>query len=174
MVRISIQIVGALLIATAAPARADEQMIPLAMSGTWMAVAHKASLVAPPDICVVTDVATGFVLWTNGEEVQLRFVDQKWSLPSYVVGQITVSIADWTAAFDITNNSGTMVIALLDENQRSALLQNMNKGRSMSIKIGKAAPVRVSLEGSRKVTNAWRTCAGLEGGDGTTESNPFK
>jgi hypothetical protein len=159
---------------TVLPAMADEQMRPLAMAGTWIAMAHQPSMIAPPDVCLALDAATGVALWSNGEDVQLRVINSKWSLPTNVAGEVVVSIADWTATLGINDNTDTMISASMEEGQRDALLQAMDKGSSMSVKVGKAGPMKVSLSGSTKVTNAWRTCAGLKGSAGTPDTNPFK
>ena len=165
---------AAVFTTVAFPSIADEQMTPLAVSGTWIAMAHKPSMIAPPDVCLAVDSATGVGLWSNGAVVQLRVVNSKWSLPTGVDGQIVVAVGDWNTTLDIIDNSDTVVMASLEDDQRDALLQAMDKASAMSVKVGKAGPLKVSLSGSTKVTTAWRTCAGLRSSGGTPDTNPFK
>lgn len=169
-----ILLAGAFFLSVGAPTHADEQMIPLAVNGTWIAMAHRPSMIAPADVCVAMDTTSGVALWAGPGDVQFRVINKKWSLPAHVVGQIVVSVGGWSSTLDITDNDDTMVMASLDEDQRGGLLKAMDKAGSMSVKVGKAGPVEVSLAGSTKVTNAWLACAGLSGGTGGADSNPFK
>lgn len=50
----------------------------------------------------------------------------------------------------------------------------MDKAAAMAVTVGKAKPISVSLTGSSKAANAFRTCAGIEGGSGKGGENPFK
>ncbi len=161
-----------LAMSLASAAAADEQMTPLSVSGTWVAAAHQRGLTAPPDICGVVDTVTHIGLWTDGGPVQFRVANDDWVLPPRVHGQVTISIADWATTVEISDNYGTVVMAALSAKQRDELLRNMDRGRAMSVKVGNAAPVRVSLAGAKRATDAWRACVGL--GGGSPGSNPFR
>jgi hypothetical protein len=50
----------------------------------------------------------------------------------------------------------------------------MGKSASMAATIGKAKPKTSSLSGSTKVTNAFRTCAGIHSNAASPGSNPFQ
>jgi hypothetical protein len=50
----------------------------------------------------------------------------------------------------------------------------MAKAASLKLTIGKDAPISVSLDGSTKALNAFRTCAGIGGGGTGGGSNPFQ
>ena len=50
----------------------------------------------------------------------------------------------------------------------------MDAASAMIVTVGKAKPVTVSLIGSTKATNAFRTCAGINGNPKAPGSNPFE
>ncbi len=52
------------------------------------------------------------------------------------------------------------------------MFQAMDKAATMTLTVGKVKRV-VSLSGSTKSTNAFRTCAGFKGAPATSGSNPF-
>lgn len=158
----------------AAPAVADELMVPLAASNTWAAAAHKSSMVDPPDVCIAIETQSHFALRADETGVQLRLSDDSWSLPSGVTGQIEVKIGGYDQSFGIDDNTDTMVNAEVSEDQTSSLLDAIAQGSSMQVIAGKSKPIIVSLIGSSTVLNAFRTCAGISGSASSTGSNPFQ
>lgn len=158
----------------AGSAAADEQMVPLAQSGDWAAIAHRPSMTAVPDVCVAINVRSRVAFWSDGGTVEIRISDSKWSLPTHVDGSIEIVIGDWKTIQTISGNEASMVTAVLDEDTYPAMFAAMDKASSMAVTVGKAKPINVSLAGSSRVTNAFRTCAGITGGDLKGGENPFK
>ena len=62
-------------------ARADEQIATLAVSGDWVAMAHHTSITAPPDVCIAAKDSQGIAFRADTDTVQLRIINEKWSLP---------------------------------------------------------------------------------------------
>ncbi len=50
----------------------------------------------------------------------------------------------------------------------------MDNSAIMTVTVGKAKPLAVSLVGSTRVTNAFRTCAGINSNAKTPGGNPFE
>jgi hypothetical protein len=67
-----------------------------------------------------------------------------------------------------------MISAVVDTPSIQPMLDAMAKASAMSVTAGKAAPISVSLLGSSKVLNAFRTCAGIAGSAPGAGSNPFQ
>jgi hypothetical protein len=155
-------------------AAADEQMVPLAQSGEWVAMAHKVSMTATPDVCIAVNPRAGIALRGDGDTVEFRVFDKKWSLPNSVQGNVLISIAGWSVTLAISANSDDSVTAELDPTEILSLLTNMDKSAAMSVTVGKAKPIPVSLAGSSKAANAFRVCAGLDGSSEKGGENPFK
>jgi hypothetical protein len=63
-------------------ALADEQLTPLAASGDWVTVAHRASVVDKPDVCVAASVGrkSTLALRADSNDVEVRVADKSWSL----------------------------------------------------------------------------------------------
>jgi hypothetical protein len=153
---------------------ADEEMIPLAESGEWVAVAHHVSMTAPPDVCIAMNLARGTAFRADENGVQFRVQDQKWSLPSDVQGNISVTIGSWKQSFDIDSNTSVMVSSEVSSDIALEMFSEMDKSSSMSVTVWKEKPNIVSLTGSTKATNAFRTCAGIKSNAESPGSNPFK
>jgi hypothetical protein len=167
-------IVGITVLAGSCPANADEHLVPLAQSGEWVAMAHKVSMTAAPDVCVAYNARSGVALRGDGDTVQLRVIDKKWSLPNSVQGVVLVAIGNWNVTLPIADNTDDSVSAEVSAEDIVTLLTNMDKASTMAVTVGKAKPISVSLAGSSKAANAFRTCAGIEGGGEKGGDNPFK
>ena len=152
--------------------KADEEMIPIAMAGDWVAMAHHTSSISAPDMCVAVSTTKKAIIRADSDNIEFRVVNEGWSLPTSVTGVIEVSVANHEEKFDITSNSGTMVSAEISREKAIDLLDEMTKASSMSVKTGKDKPYLVSLAGSNRVLSAFRTCASLKGSSGGG-TNPF-
>jgi hypothetical protein len=167
-------IVGLMFPAGPRRANADEHLVPLAQSGEWVAIAHKVSMTAPPDVCIAINARSGVAFRGDGDSVQLRVIDKKWSLPNSVHGDVLVAIGDWNLTLPIGDNTEDSVSAEVNAADILTLLTSMDKGSTMLVTVGKTKPISVSLTGSSKVANAFRTCAGIEGSSAKGGDNPFK
>ena len=155
-------------------AMADEQMTPLAVSGNWVALAHQPSMIGPADVCLVAEATGGVALRASGGGIQLRIVNEKWSLPANVKGDIAMSVGNWKTTFEIDDNTNDMINAEVPPEIVDPMFAAMDKAASMSLAVGNAKPLLVSLSGSTRATNAFRTCAGLKGNVTSPGSNPFQ
>jgi len=162
-----------LLIAWGVPASADEVMVPLAQGGEWITSAHRASLTARPDMCLTADFESGIAIRADGHGIQIRIINSRWSLPAGVIGDVAISVGGWKETFKIDDNTDTMINSEIDEDDALAMFAAMDANASMSVTVGKAKPFPVSLVGSTKATNAFRTCAGLKGANQAPGVNPF-
>jgi hypothetical protein len=163
----------AILVASGS-ASADEQVTTLADSGEWAAVAHRGSVVGAPDVCIAGNMAQGFLFRTSSEEFEVRVYNVNWSLPANVSGSIAIRAGAWAKDISITGNTDNMVTAQMVQTDLIDLLSAMDKLSTLSVSVGKAKPIAVSLAGSARVTNAFRTCAGIPGNSAMPGSNPFQ
>jgi hypothetical protein len=158
-------------------ARADEQMLPLAASGDWVAVEHSDSETSAPDVCLAMTVpgsGKGLAFRAATSDIEVRLNDESWSLPAQVTGSLVFDVGTYHAVIDITDNTNTMVAAVITSDQLLALIAAMNKAESMTVSAGKAEPTLVSLSGSKTVTTAFLTCAGIRAPGEGGGTNPFQ
>jgi len=155
-------------------ARADEQMVPLAESGTWMALAHKPSMMDAPDMCGAMESTKHFILRADTSDTEIRISNDAWSLPADVSGNIEVKVGAIDDTFDITYNTDTVVGATVGPDQLVPLLDAIAKETFLTVIAGKAPSIRVPLGGSATALNAFRTCAGISGSAKGGGSNPFQ
>jgi hypothetical protein len=118
-------------------AQADERMVPLAVSGDWIAMAHHTSMTAAADMCLVINSSSGVAIRSANEGIQFRVVNTNWTLPTGVEGQILLSIADWNATLEIDDNTDTMVNAELSDDLVIPMFAAMDKSTTMSVTVGK-------------------------------------
>lgn len=156
------------------PLRADEQLVPLAMSGDWAALAHKADITSPPDVCVLTNPVRQIAFRAASSGFEIRVTNENWSLPINVSGTIQMKVGDIAKSYDISANTDTMIVASISEAEILEIFGAMDKSSSMLVTVGKSKPFSVSLNGSSRATNAFRTCAGLAGNDKKGGENPFQ
>jgi hypothetical protein len=127
---------------------ADEQLVPLAINGEWVAVVHKVSITSPPDVCVAFNAAAGVALHADRDTVQFRVTNKKWSLPASVEGSVLIVIGEWNETLAISDNTEDTVSAEVTRAEILTLLTNMDKAATMTVTAGRAKPIPVSLTGS--------------------------
>jgi hypothetical protein len=132
------------------------------------------SMTAPPDVCIASNVAAGFALRADNSGLQIRVINSKWSLPTGVNGAVRIDVGAFHKSFDIDDNTDNSVNAELSNDDALALFAAMDNAGIMSVTAGTAKAVAVSLVGSTKATNAFRTCAGLDSSGPGGGVNPFK
>ena len=89
-------------------------------------------------------------------------------------GDIKISVGSVNLTFPIDDNTDTMVNAPVPAALLVGLFGAMDNASNMQVSVGEAALISISLVGSTKVTNAFRTCAGLPGAATSPGSNPFE
>lgn len=172
------RIFAAGVIAVSVPMRvtADEQMRLLETSGTWAAMAHSPSMTAPPDVCIVASPTLGgAVAFRSGDNrVELRVSNSNWALPNEVEGSVVISVNQFSKTLTITANTEKSIAATIPNVDLVSLFGAMDKGSAMTVTAGKSKPVSISLAGSMRATNAFRTCARISGAPSQPGSNPFQ
>lgn len=163
-----------LLMAPSSASFANEQMRPLAVSGDWATFAYSSSMLAPPSVCLVLNPTRGIALRAAPEGIEFRVMNDKWSLPTRVKGTIGLVVGDWRHTIEINHNSDVMVSGRLESGAVLALFAAMDKNSSMTAVVGNDKPLSISLAGSTRATNAFRTCASITGGGKGAGSNPFE
>jgi len=153
---------------------AGEQTTPLAASGDWIAFAHSTSLTDPPDLCLAIEPAQGFAIRADDTDIEIRLVNDKWSLPANIAGTLVADIDGHDYPLDISSNSSNMVAAIISKKTLQSMIAVMDKAASMTVTPGKGAPVVISLNGSNKVTTAFLTCAGIRAKGEGAGADPFK
>ena len=169
-----LQTIALVALLAVSPACAEEALVPTAQSGSWVALEHRESMTQPVDVCVALNLTTGVAFRSDGSNVQLRIMNNSWSMPTGVTGSVVLSVANWKRAFDINDNTATMVNAELPSEAVPDMFLKIDRAAVMSVIVGKAQPINVSLLGSTRVTNAFRTCARITGNVASPGSNPFE
>jgi hypothetical protein len=155
-------------------ASADEQLVPLVANGDWGAFSHSESMSTAPDFCVAMNVVNKFILRADEDGIEVRYVDDSWSLPASVSGNLVLKVNGDTYTLPITDNTNDMVMATISQDDLEKIVADMNKAGSMSLIPGTGAPVPISLNGSNQAVTAFLTCANIDQPGSTGGSNPFQ
>lgn len=155
-------------------ALADESLVPIAEKGSWIAFAHRDSMVDRPDVCAATEINSHFAIRADANDVEVRLVNETWSLPADVTGTIVIKVGADDYDLDIGSNTDKMVAAVIPQDKVVPLLDAAAKASLMTVLAGKGKPISVSLSGSSTVLNAFRTCAGISGSAVGGGANPFQ
>lgn len=155
-------------------ARADEQFTPLAVSGNWAAFVHRESMEDPPDFCGAGDTSDGLLFRADNNDIEIRYINNAWSLPADVTGNLKLAVDQNSYVLPITDNTNTMVIATITQDQLEKIVADMNKASSMQLTPGSGQPVTISLAGSNTAITAFLTCAGIAQPGNTGGANPFQ
>jgi hypothetical protein len=91
-----------------------------------------------------------------------------------VAGSVQLVIGDWKSSLEINANSERTVVAGIDADKAGPMFTAMGKAGKMSVTIGKTKLFQVSLNGSPRVINAFRTCVGIGEAAKAPGSNPFE
>lgn len=169
-----VALMAVMVVLSARPSAADDLTTQLAQGGDWFAMAHRPSMVSRTDLCLAFNMKSGVAFRYDGENMQMRMVDKSWTLPADVSGALVVSIGDLSETYIITDNDATSVNVELDEEEYSKFFAKMDKASSMNVVVGKAKPVAVSLSGSTRVMNAFKTCGSIKSDVDGGGVNPFK
>ena len=169
-----IAVTAVIAVLSVKPSAAEESTRQLAEGGGWLAMAHSTSAMASADLCAAFNMKSGIAFRYDFDSMELRVVDKSWTLPSDVAGSLKLSVGDLVETYLIKGNTDTTVSAELTEAQYLKLFDKMNKAASMSISVGKAKPFAVSLTGSTRVMNAFRTCGSIKSDADGGGGNPFK
>lgn len=153
---------------------ANERLVTLAESGQWVALARKESMLAPPDMCMAVNTQSGVLLRADATSLELRVFDRSWSLPTGSRGTVRVALPGFDQTMPVIDNTATMVVMFLTPEDMAKLIDAMDRAPAMTVTAGSAKPIAVSLVGSTRATNAFRTCAGMKGGDAGPGTNPFR
>ncbi len=177
IVRTSLLALAALALSGGSNAVADDGITPIAAEGDWMATEHQDSITDAPDVCMAMELPAEFALRADSNDVEFRLVNTSWALPADVSGNMNLAVNGNKYSLAITSNTNNMVAAAVSDEQLLAIAGDMNKSGSMTVTVGNAPPVQVSLSGSNSVMTAFLTCADIQppaGTNGGPGSNPFQ
>lgn len=155
-------------------ASAEEVLRIAATAGDWAMMTHQPSTISRVDMCMMVNQSAGVLLRADADRTEVRVFNRTWSLPAHVEGTIRAKVGALDRSYDIDDNTDQLISAPMDRSEIKELLDAMDQASSMTVFVGKAPPISVSLSGSTKVANAFRTCAQINGNSATPGSNPFR
>lgn len=160
----------------AVPALANPDTEVSVVSGNWMSV--RSTDETGSRICIGASLPVlGFRASPQGLEI--RVTNDAWSMSADVNGDVLFKVGDVTKTISMSPVSGSTLTGLVQSADLAALLDAMDKAPVMRISVGKAKPIAVSLSGSTRAMNDFRTCSSVRGygdlgGKAVAGGNPFQ
>ena len=155
---------------------ADDEPQITEQNGSWVAVSYVDGTVT--DVCVASSLGGKLGFRSDKETVEIRSANPEWSLGTNTTGTMTITAGKYSQDFAMNALNGTTLTTVVPASDLIPLLDAFDTASSASITFGKKTKDIVSLSGSTKILNTWRTCTGANGfGDvgqpAGTKNTPF-
>ena len=145
----------------AAPALGDDEPQMTAQSGDWAAISYVDGTVT--DVCAATALGGKLLFRSDRSTVEIRSMNSQWSLGTDTTGVMTIKAGTYSHDFGMNAMNGTTLTSVVPPGDLSPLLDAFDKASTASINFGGKTTEVISLVGSTKVLNEWRTCTGANG-----------
>jgi len=159
------------------PARADDSLRTLMVSGDWIAKEERASGSPGGNVCIAFTAGqdNGFGLRAGPGDFEVRYSQDNWVLPDNVKGNLVFDIGPYHSVLAVTSNTRDTAIVSVTREKLDDMISAMETVSVMSVTAGIASPEKVSLHGSNRATTAFLRCiTGIEilGGANTVNLRP--
>ena len=157
-------------------AQADDRPEINVTSGAWMS----GDLIdgVEVDVCLAIGSQGKLAFRADKDTLEVRTSNENWSLAADSTGDMTVTAGSFSHTYSMHTMDSTHLTGVVEASDLTPLLDAMNKAPIATLTFNKKNATTVSLSGSTKALNDWRTCVGshgfgnLGGGAGKTTS-PF-
>ena len=150
------------LIAATSVALADDlQPTVEATSGNWVAASFNDG--TDTKICVAGSADKRLLFRADANDLEVRTADDSWSLSAGLTGEMKVKVGNVEKVAQMQTFNATTLAGIMQPSDVSQLMDAMDKAPSALVTFGSKKTISVSLMGSTRVMNAFRTCAGVHG-----------
>lgn len=129
-----------------------------AAQGNWVAFHHTNDGGVGTDMCVGLSTDTQIAVRVDQNDIEIRFSDSKWSLPSNTQGDVTVAAGNYSHLFHTMSANPTMLTGEMTADEAKALLAALETAPSAKLTFGAKTTKNVSLAGSTKVLSTLQGC----------------
>lgn len=143
----------------AAPAMAQGAGMALELAqGNWLAMHHTVDGGITTDVCIAAAADGGLGLRVDGNDIELRFTDEKWNLPVNTAGDVTISAGAYSGTFKTVSDGPKMLVGVTNQENLGALIRAFNTATMAQVKFGSKSARTISLSGSTRVLAEFRGC----------------
>ena len=130
-----------------------------AAQGNWATLHHTTDGGVGTDVCLAASVDAQVGLRVDENDIEVRFSDPKWSLPSDTKGDVTISAGSYSHLFHTASLNPTMLVGELTSDEAKSLLTALETAPAAKITFGAKTSKTISLSGSTKVLSDFQGCA---------------
>lgn len=163
------------LLGSGASAKARDTLSQIMAQGDWHADLGRSIETGAPDECIATTLQGGFnFVFLSGADERLSEVEvvishPTWAFTPGAAGNIDINIQGYIVSFRAYElDFPSPLVGKISSDTFRRLTDAMTRASSMTVTVGKAAPIALSLTGSTAVMRAFETCSGMN------KFNPFK
>lgn len=148
------------------------------VSGNWVALRHTPDGGITSDVCVAASDDGKMAFRADANSIEFRSTDKKWNMSIGQSGDVTVSAGGVSKTFSMVASDNVTLDVAISADDAKALFAGFDSASVATIRYGEKTTKKVSLLGSTKVINAFKSCAmnaGFAdlGGASGSQSSPF-
>ncbi|MBY4639645.1 hypothetical protein K6L44_06470 [Gluconacetobacter entanii] len=141
----------------------DMSIITDVESGNWVALHHSPDQGVRTDICLAASGDEGLLFRADAHQLEIRTGNPQWSMTVGQQGEMTVNIGAYSHTFQMIAEGASMLTTLVQPEDMKALLDAMDNAGQVTLKYGQKTTRVVSLAGSTKALNQFRSCVESNG-----------
>ena len=130
-------------------------------SGDWLAVSFHDG--PSTIVCAAGREDHKLAFRADKSDLEIRSEDASWSLPATAEGDMTLTAGTFSSTFHVRAMDAQTLTVIVGVDAIVPLFDAMDKASSLSMRFGDKRASKISLTGSTKIINSFRTCAGTSG-----------
>lgn len=138
-------------------------VMPDVESGNWSALHHSPDQGVHTDICLAMSSGGALVFRGDANDLEIRSGNAQWSMSAGQQGEMNITIGNYSHDFKMTAAGASMLAVVVTPDEMKPLLDAMDSAGQAVIKYGQKTTRVVSLLGSTKVLNQFRSCVATSG-----------
>jgi len=155
-------LIGGILFPAASFAQ-DLAIIPDVEVGNWIALHHSPDQGVTTDICIAASADQGLLFRGDAHQLEIRTGNPQWSMTAGQRGEMTVSVGNYSHTFLMIAEGASMLATIVQPDDMKALFDAMDSAGQATLKYGQKTTRLVSLNGSTRALNQFRSCVASNG-----------
>ncbi|GBR31791.1 hypothetical protein AA11826_0843 [Komagataeibacter oboediens DSM 11826] len=155
-------LIGSLLFPAASFAQ-DLAIIPDVEAGNWIALHHSPDQGVSTDICMAASADQGLLFRGDAHQLEIRTGNPQWSMTAGQRGEMTVTVGNYSHTFEMIAEGASMLTTIAQPDDMKALFDALDSASQATLKYGQKTTRIVSLYGSTKALNQFRSCVASNG-----------
>lgn len=136
----------------------DLSVLPDVESGNWAAIHHSPDQGVHTDICLAMSEDQALVFRGDANDLEIRSSNPQWSMSAGQQGEVNITVGNYSHDFKMTAAGASLLVAIVPPDEMKLLFDAMDNAGQAVIRYGQKTTRAVSLLGSTKALNQFRSC----------------